>query len=778
MPNSSASTDERHLHLVGSPEAETSALHIRMLGGFRVSAGSHDIEHQAWRLRKSASLVKLLALQPQNRMHRERVMDLLWPGSNAKNAANNLHRTLYEARKTLEPSNPSTGHLQLRDEYIALSPEVELWTDVDAFREAATVARNTGEITAYKQAIDSYKGELLPDDRYEEWAEEPRRELAVLRRDLRMELAALYEESGEYRMSVVTLEEALAEEPSREEIHASLMRLYALTGRRSKALDQYENYRRIAEVGKGGLETSEIEALHKRVLAGELTPPKTLHTRPSSSETVNPNNLPVSRTSFIGREREIREIKDLLEKTGLLTLTGVGGAGKTRLALEAARELLELYPDGVWMVSLAPIAAPALVPRTAASVFGLREQPHRSPEEILVTSLQQKDLLLVMDNCEHLVGAAAGLAETLLDGCPHLKILATSRELLGIEGEVIWSPPPLSLPNSHRELDTESLVEEVRESESARLFADRASQRDTSFSLTPENAGSVAKICRKLDGIPLAIELAAARVGALSVEQISERLEDSLRLLNDGRRTAEARQRTLRGALDWSHDLLNDEERTVLRRLAVFAGGFTVKAAEAVVSDGGIREERVLDLVSSLVDKSFVIFRDGRHRLLEPVRQYASEKLEQSVEPEEVRQRHALWCSRLAEEAEPELTGPDQARWMDRLETEHDNLRAALGWALEGGDPKLGLHLAGSLWFFWYTRGHTGEGRRWLDLGISQASDETVQLKARALTGAGWIAVFQRDYETAERLLQEGAALYRVTGDSEGVGMCLSNILF
>lgn len=779
---SSGNRDGLHLRLVETPESETATLRIRMLGGFRVSAGSHDVEYDAWRLRKSASLVKLLALQPQKRMHREQVMDLLWPNSDFKKAANNLHRALYEARKALGPSSRTSGYLQLRDEYITLSLDLELRTDVDEFWAAAASARDTKDLKAYRRALESYSGELLPDDRYEEWTEDHRRELAELYLDLRLELAALYEESGEYRMSIEVLEKLVAEEPANEETNAGLMRLYALTGRRRKALDQYEHYRQTAETRTGGLEAAmeikALHALHEKILAGELALPENPASQPSSPETIHSNNLPVSRTSFIGREKEISEVKDLLRRNRLLTLTGVGGAGKTRLALETARELLEDHADGVWMVGLASITDPDLVSQTAASVFGVREQPHRSLEETLTTALQQENLLLVLDNCEQVVDAAAALSETLLNGCPHLKILATSRELLGIEGEVNWSMPPLSVPASHEELDDESFVEEVRESESVRLFADRASRRLTSFSLTPENAGSIAEICRKLDGIPLAIELAAAWVGTLSVEQISERLEDALRLLSNGRRTVAPRQQTLRGALDWSHDLLNEAERQILWRLSVFAGGFTPEAAEKVSSLDGIPEDRVLDLLSSLVDKSLVVFRDERHRLLEPVRQYAGQKLEESGEREQVRQRHALWCLELAEEAEPELTGPDQTWWMDRLETEHDNLRVALGWALDGGGPELGLRLAGLLWLFWYTRGHSGEGRRWLELGIKEAGDGNARLKAKALNGAGWTSIFQRDYEASESFLKEGAALYREVGDAEGLGACLSNILF
>ena len=644
-------TQGRHLRLATPPGAISEELRIWMLGGFRVSVGPRVIEHDEWRLRKATSLLKLLALQPGYRMHREQVMELLWPNLGARRASNNLHQTLHEARKTLKLAGCTSDPLQLQEEQLIFSPDVELWTDVDDFRAAAEVARNTRKPGAYRRAIEAYGGELLPADRYEDWLEDHRQKLQALYLDLQVGLATAYEERAEYRLSIELLEELAAEEPGREETNAALMRLYALTGRRRKALVQYEQYKRLAEsrVGEPGVEP-EIEDLYERIRTGGFPPADNPTVRPSPSEAVHPNNLPVPRTSFIGREKEISEVKALLERNRLLTLTGVGGSGKTRLALETARELLENHPDGVWMVGLTSISDPDLLPQAAAQALAVREQPHRSLEETLTAALRGKNLLLLLDNCEHVVDAVAKLAEALLEGWPGLKILATSRELLGIEDEVNWSVPPLSLPGP----DDELLVEDLQEAESVRLFADRASRRLTSFSLTPETAGSVAKICRKLDGIPLAIELAAARIGTLNVDQISERLEDALRLLTNGRRTAGHRQRTLRGALDWSHELLEEEERQVLRRLSVFAGGFTPEAAEKVTSLGGIPEDRVLDLLSSLVDKSLVVFRDGRHRLLEPVRQYAGQKLEESGEHEQVRQRHALWCLKLSEEAEPE----------------------------------------------------------------------------------------------------------------------------
>ena len=768
-------SEDRHLRLATPPGAISEELRIWMLGGFRISVGSRIIEHGEWRLRKATSLLKLLALQPRYRMHREQVMELLWPNLNARRASNNLHQTLHETRKTLKLAGCTSDPLQLQDEQLIFSPDAKLWTDVDDFWAAAEVARNTREPRACRRAIEAYGGELLPADRYEDWLDDHRQKLQALYLDLRAGLATVYEERAEYRLSIEILEELAAQEPGHEETNAALMRLYALTGQRRKALDQYEQYEKLAEthVVEPGTEP-EIEDLYKRIRAGDFPPVANPIVQPSPSKNSHPNNLPVRRTSFIGREREISEVKDLLKRKRLLTLTGVGGSGKTRLAIETARELLDNYPDGVWMVGLSSISDPSLVSQAAAQALAVREQPHRLLEETLTAALEEKNLLIFLDNCEHLVDAAAELVETLLERCPRLKILVTSRELLGIEDEVNWTVPPMSLPIP----DDELLVEDLQEAESARLFADRASQRLTSFSLTPENAGSVAEICHKLDGIPLAIELAAARVGTLNVDQISRRLGDALWLLTNGRRTAERRQQTLRGTLDWSHELLEEEERQILRRLSVFAGGFTPEAAEKVTSLGGIPEEWVLDLLSSLVDKSLVVFRDGRHRLLEPVRQYAGQKLEESGEHEQVRRQHALWCLELSEEAEPRLTGPDQTWWMDLLETEHDNLRAALGWALHGADPELGLRLAGLLWLFWHTHGHSSEGRRWLELGIKEAGNRDAWLKAKALNGAGWIAIFQRDYEVSESFLKEGAALYKEVGDAEGVGACLSKILF
>ncbi len=780
MPRPRRETGERRRHRTGISGGAPRTLQVSMLGGFRVFVGSRIVEEDGWRLGKAGSLVKLLALTPGHHLHRNRVMERLWPDLDRAAAANNLYRTLHAARRTLEPEDGASRYLRLQNERLHLCPDGNLWVDAEAFEETAAAARGSRKPEDYRAALDLYAGDLLPDDRSEKWTEKRRKELRELHLSLHVELAGLYEQRGEYGTAIETLERVVAEEPAREEPHAALMRLYALTGRRQKALRQYEQLKGAlsAEPGKQLSEPGvRSRHLYEEILVGRFPPVHRPYADPLSGKPPGTqlHNLPAARTSFIGREREISEIQRLLVTTRLLTLTGGGGCGKTRLALEVTRDLAVVYPDGVWLAELASITDPSLVPQTVARVFGVREPPNRTLADALANVLRTKKTLLLLDNCEHLVEAAARLVETLLDNCPDLRVLATSREVLGVSGEVSWPVPPLSVP------EQASTLEELEKAESAQLFVDRALQQPAAFVLTEQNAGIVMEICRSLDGIPLAIELAAARVGVLTLQQISERLTDALKLLSVGPRTAEPRHQTLRGALDWSYELLDDKEHKLFRGLSAFAGGWTLKAAETVGAGDGIEKDDILDLLSSLVDKSLVVAgvsEPARYRLLEPVRQYAWERLEESGEAEEVRRRHALWCMELAERAEPELTGPDQVRWLERLEPEHDNIRSALGWAFDAKETELGLRLAASLWLFWYTRGHTSEGRGWLERGISGLGTGAPQLRAKALNGAGWIALFQPDYDGAEAFLEESLALYRELEDKEGIASCLVNLGF
>jgi predicted ATPase/DNA-binding CsgD family transcriptional regulator len=462
----------------------------------------------------------------------------------------------------------------------------------------------------------------------------------------------------------------------------------------------------------------------------------------------------------VGREREIEEVERELASTRLLTLTGAGGSGKTRLALEVARDLLEAYPNGAWLVEFAPLSEEALVPKAVAEALEVVERPAEPLADTLVEVLGDRQLLLILDNCEHLLEASARLVDRLLDSCPRVRILATSREALGVEGEVRWVVPPLSVPDPQHMHS----LEQLEAYGSVRLFVERARGRDTSFAPSPHDARVVAEICRRLEGIPLAIELAAARVGTLSVEQISQRLTNSLKLLTGVTKTQMPKQRTLRGALDWSHELLSEDEKKLFGRLSVFAGGWTLEASEAVGAGGDIEEGEVLDLLSGLVEKSLVVARGGdqggvRYRLLEPLRQYAFQKLEESGQAEAVKRVHAGYFLALAEEAEPQLFGPRDVEWLERLEEEHDNMRATLSWALEEAQAELGLRLAGALWPFWEARGHYSEGRRWIEEALKKEGPTSGAVRAKALYTVGLIAIAQSDTYRAEVAAQEGIEL-------------------
>lgn len=491
-----------------------------------------------------------------------------------------------------------------------------------------------------------------------------------------------------------------------------------------------------------------------------------------------PTNLPLQLTSFIGREKEIEEVKQLLSRTRLLTLTGSGGCGKTRLALQVAADLLDEYPDGIWLVELASLTAPALVPLTVASILNVREEPGSSISQTLANALKGKRLLLVLDNCEHVLQACAQLANALLKVCPSVCILATSREGLGMAGEVIYHIPSLSVPDPNHLPPVENLLQY----EAVRLFAERALAAQPAFALTPGNAPALAQLCNRLDGIPLAIELAAARVRVLTVEQVASRLDDRFRLLTGGSRTVLPRQQTLRALIDWSYDLLTDTERLLLERLAVFQGGWTLEAVEALCAGMGIEEREILDLLTSLVDKNLVVCEpqgeQNRYRLLETVRQYARERLMESGESATLRGRHRDYFLRLAEAAAPKLNGPEQTAWLERLETEHDNLRAALAWCLEEpGGMEVGLRLTKALKTFWQVRRHLSEGQVFYEAVLSRPDMQGhTPARALALHDRGMIAYTQGEYMAACSFYEESVVIWRELGDKWGLASALLNL--
>ncbi len=491
----------------------------------------------------------------------------------------------------------------------------------------------------------------------------------------------------------------------------------------------------------------------------------------------HPNNLPLQLTSYVGRQRETEAVKRLLASARLLTLTGSGGCGKTRLAVQAAAEVVEEFPDGVWLVELASLTDAALVPLACAGVLRVREQAGTTAARVLQESLKDKRLLLILDNCEHVLAACATLAESLLRTCPGVRVLATTREAMGVAGEQTYRVPSLSVP----EPEADASVERLAAFDSVHLFVDRAGLVQPEFTLGAHNAGAVAQVCRRLDGIPLALELAAARVKAMSVPAIAERLNDRFRLLTGGSRTAPTRQQTLRAMIDWSYDLLSAPERTLLRRLAVFSGGWTLEAAERVCPGEGLGEGDVLDVLAHLVDKSLVIYEEpegsARYRLLETVRQYASERLRQAGDGPALRRAHLDYYLELAEQAEPALSGADQPTWLARLHLEHDNLRAALEASGSPGlDPEVRVRLTTALHRFWYVRGHLREGRDWLESALARRPDAADTLQAKAYNAAGIFAWLHGDRRAARSWYERSLALWKQAGDRSRAAGVLSNL--
>lgn len=486
-----------------------------------------------------------------------------------------------------------------------------------------------------------------------------------------------------------------------------------------------------------------------------------------------PNNLPVQLTRFVGREEELAALGDLVGASRLVTITGPGGCGKTRLSLQFAANSLSTFADGVWLVNLAAISDGGLVASEVASTLGLREEPNRELRETLVDYLRGKHALLLLDNCEHVLGASADLAASLLALCHHICIIATSRQALGIEGELARTLHPLSVP-----AEDGLTVEELLAYEGAQLLSDRAGLVRAGFTVTPQNAAAVAQICRRLDGIPLAIELAAARLGSLGPDELARRLDDRFRLLAGGRRGGPPRHQTLDAAVDWSYELCDDAERLLFRRLAVFVGGFTLEAAENICGCHDLDPEDVAELLSRLVDRS-LLYADTddetiTYRMLQTIRSFALGRLEGSGEAGSQRSRHLDWFTSLAVQADEHIVGADRDRWVAALDAHHDDIRAALRWSLST-EPDRALPLAAALGSFWDRRGHWTEGRRWLEAALAVAPEADPHLP-KALGRAGNLAFQQGDYEVARRLLAGSLGLARDSGDDEGAALALSRV--
>lgn len=514
----------------------------------------------------------------------------------------------------------------------------------------------------------------------------------------------------------------------------------------------------------------------ERLQAERRRPASVTNTPLTPSPSAYPNNLPRQLTSFIGRENEIVAVEALLARTRLLTLIGSGGCGKTRLALQVAANTFEQFSDGAWFLELAPLTEPGLMLQAVASAFAVKEEPGKPLERTLTEHLRDKRLLLLVDNCEHLLDACAKVVDMLLRQCSGLKILASSRQALGIAGEQTYRVPSLSLPGRSVTHAPQSLSKY----EAVQLFVDRALLVRADFELTQDNAAAVTSLCWQLDGIPLAIELAAARLGLLSVAEIDRRLDHRFRLLTGGSRTALPRHQTLLSLIDWSYNLLNESEKLLLQRLSVFSGGWTMEAAEVVCAGDAVADWQVLDLLTLLCDKSLVVVeqleRFSRFRLLESVRQYAREKREQSADDASIRTRHSRYFLALAEEAEAKLNAAEQSENLLRLEAEHENLLTSLDWTLSASLQDA-LRLCGALGDFWMMQGRLSEGRDWCERVFHQAqTQEPTPERAKALNAAGALALYQGDFAAARDLHETALTVAQQLADQQGITAALSGM--
>jgi predicted ATPase/DNA-binding SARP family transcriptional activator len=757
-------------------ETDSTPLSLSLFGPMWARVRGQDIPRV--RSRKSLWLLALLVLRGGRQVEREWLAETLWPDVDQDVAFANLRPALSDLRRALGGEaerlrSPSRHTLSLNLQGAAV--------DVLAF-DAAVAGKTLPEL---ERAVALYRGPLL-EGCVEEWASQERsaREQDCLRALATLAEAALT--AGDNDAATDYFRRALGVAPGWEAARRGLMEALARGGDSNGAMHVYREFVALLRGDPKAVPDTQTSALYTRLRAEARQ--RVTHGAAGETAAVTPARtvdgyIPYPLTDLVGREDERAEVAFRLRRSRLVTLTGPGGIGKTRLALAVAAEVVPDYADGVWFVSLDSLLVPSLYARQIANVLNLKEEPNRPCLGVVTDHLRAKRLLLVLDNCEHLLEASVQAARHLLRECAGVRILATSREALGVTGETTWALPVLAVPvPEHLPPGQATQLRVLMGYDGVQLFVERAQAVQKTFVLTGGNALAIAQVCARLEGLPLAIELAAARIKAMTVEQIAERLDDYLGLLTGGSRTAQPRQQTMRATLDWSYDLLTEAERLLLARLSVFAGGWDLRGAEAICPGDGLHAGKILDLLGSLIDKSLVVFEEkelgGRYRLLETVRQYAAEKLAGGGDERKVQARHRDHFLVLAEEAEPHLTGAAQVEWLARLEAEHANLRVALDWcSTEESGAEAGLRLSGALGRFWEIRGHYGEGRACLTLALlRRETGGRGRARAKALNVAGVLAYYQGEYATAEAAHQESLALFREHEDSSGVAWVLNDL--
>jgi len=712
--------------------------------------------------RKSLALLTYLAIERGEHL-RDTLSALLWPDHEQSKAFANLRQALWEIQKAI-----GEDWLNTSKDKIGLKEDANIFLDVARFEELFENSQSQSDVSLrishLVDTVSIYRNHFLTgfslkdSHPFNDWAyaesEELKRKFAEALTLLTESYCALDQAKSAipYGRRLVSLD------PLNESAHRQLMEVYIQAGQQSAALKQYQTLEQTLRKELNLDPQPEIRELYKKIRKGEAKPaPIENQTNPIQPK----HNLPHQLSSFIGREKELTEITGLITKYRLVSLIGTGGMGKTSLSLQIGHKILNEYPDGSWFIGLDSLSDPDLVPQTIASVFDIRETPEQPVIEILVNFLREKTALLILDNCEHLLDACAELIATLLQRCPNIKVLATSREVLNVAGEATYQTPSLSLPKQD-----DVALEVLTQYESMRLFSERAALALSSFILTSDNAQTVMDICRKVDGIPLAIELAAARVNILQVEEILKQLNDSFGLLANDSKTASAHHQTIQASMDWSWRLLDDSEQIFLQQLSVFAGGWTLEAAQAVC------EGDVLGLTNALAKKSLIVVkqasgRETRYRFHEIVRQYVREKLKESGEEANILNRHLNYFLKFSERIESGLRGPNHAEWFARTNDERDNIRIALQHAFSV-DVEAGLYISGRLQVFWDNSDHR-EGKQWLAAFLQKPdSKDYPSARGRALLAQGWLLAWLEQFAQTRSIAQECLDIYRQCDDQGG----------
>jgi len=735
--------------------------------------------------RKSFALLAYLAVESSEAHRREAILALLWPELPTAAAQNNLRVIWSKLRKILNDSSiqPESFLLSSRLE-LQFNPNSDHWLDVAVFEKLLEDCRTHNHPVVYsccacaarlEQAAELVKGAFLGGftlgdcPTFDEWASKRRERLHFQVTDVLGKLVNYHELTEEFEPAEIYARRLLELDPLQESAHRQLMHILSKTGKRSAALAQYETCQRLLANELGVAPSVETRTLAEQIRA-----------QASTGATQRAHNLPASPTRFFGRQREIRQIHDLLmsETISLVTLTGPGGVGKTRLALQVASGLTDHFTDGVCLVELAALNDPQGVPSTVAELLNLQEESGQSVVRTLSDDLRDKSILLVLDNCEHLLEACKQLLKTLRAAAPRLVVLATSRAALRLDGERVLRLQPLPSPD----IDKGISVAEALKYEAVQLFSNRAAKASLNFRLTEETAPFAAQICRNLDGMPMAVELAAARAGKMPVEAIALRLDQRFHWLNTQYSGSTSRQRTLHTMIDWSHDLLDANERSLFHHLSVFTGGWTLEAAEAICAQG----ELCLDTLTELVDQSLVEFGydkgHRRYRMHETIRQYARQELSADGDESEIFARHAHYFAELVTEAAANAQSQPLGERLDTIEEEHDNLRAAFNW-LVSDDRELALTIVANLGIelkYWELRGHFEEGRRWLRRILEATTDLINTSRAYALLAAADLSSAITDFDYGQHCALEGQQLFHKLDNPQGevkANLVLANLI-